>query len=414
MRIAFFTETYHPQINGVTVSVDNFATSLRKKAHVVYIFAPKIKGYKDTDKNILRLSSIKVISAEPEARLPLLVPNKSIRQMFRLNFDLIHAHGNGAFSLLGYQAAMIKRVPFILTFHTLHTKYTHYFLNGKLIKPNMVAKGLRVFGNLCDGVITPSEKMKKELVSYGVKKPIKVIPSFIDFSKFQGRKKGYLHKKFSILQESPILLSVGRLGKEKNFDFIIKTFQKLSRKDEKVHLVIVGQGLEKLNLKNLARTLGVGSKVHFTGRVDAKLMPSVYADATIFVFASDTETQGICVLEAASAGLSLVVVKDLAFENIVKDGKNGFSLPLDQGIFTAKIEQLLKEPGLRHKFGEYSRKLAKENSQPEALTSELTTFYNETINRYKTRERILKKIANKVALIKLINATEVLNRFLLK
>lgn len=410
MKIGYFTDTYYPQMNGVSVSIDNFVRELRKRGHKVYIIAPKLGNYEDKDKDIFRLRSIKFIQAEPEARLPLLLPTKSLATLLRLDLDLIHAHGNGAFSLLGYQVALIKRLPYILTFHTLHTKYTHYFLKGKVIRPMMVERGLRVFANICDGVITPSEKMKKELVGYGVRKPIKIIPNFISISKFKAVKKGFLHERFKIAEDKKILLSVGRLGKEKNFEFIIKTFQKLTKKHENVHLIIVGPGKEEDNLKALAASLDVEEKTHFTGKVETALMPRVYADADIFVFASETETQGIALLEAAASGLPLVVVDDLAFKGVAVNGKNSFTLPLKEEAFVEKIEVLLEDGSMRERFGENSKRIANENSNEEVYITQLLNFYRETTKRYKKKERIIKRIANKMALIKLINATSALNR----
>jgi len=189
MKIGIITDSYYPQLNGVVVSVDNFTRELRKLGHEVYIFAPLLKNYKDKDRNVFRISNFKVISSEPEVLVPLPMPRLSYQQIFNINLDVIHAHGNGAFSFLGCQIAKLKGIPFILTFHTVHTKYTHYFLNGKVIRPKMVALGMRMFADICDGIITPSEKMKNELIAYGVKKEIKIIPSFIDFSRFQKNKR---------------------------------------------------------------------------------------------------------------------------------------------------------------------------------------------------------------------------------
>jgi len=181
MKIGIITDSYYPQLNGVVVSVDNFTRELRKLGHEVYIFAPLLKNYKDKDRNVFRISNFKVISSEPEVLVPLPMPRLSYQQIFNINLDVIHAHGNGAFSFLGCQIAKLKGIPFILTFHTVHTKYTHYFLNGKVIRPKMVALGMRMFADICDGIITPSEKMKNELIAYGVKKEIKIIPSFMIF-----------------------------------------------------------------------------------------------------------------------------------------------------------------------------------------------------------------------------------------
>ena len=192
MKIGIFTDTYYPQLNGVTISIDNFVSALERKGHEVYIFAPKVNKYHKKEKNIFRLRSLKVLSSEPEGRIPLYVPDKTMQAIFKHDFDVIHAHGNGPFSILGYQAAKIKRAPYILTFHTLHTEYAHYILDGKVISPRMIATALRVSGNLCDGIIAPSIKMQEKLISFGVTKPITIIPSFIDINKYSSLKKGYL------------------------------------------------------------------------------------------------------------------------------------------------------------------------------------------------------------------------------
>lgn len=417
MKIGFFTDSYYPQINGVTISVDNFAQQLRKKGHRVYIFAPKIKNFTDKDKDVLRLASYRVLASEPEVRFPLLIPNKKLREMLSTELDLVHAHGNGAFSFLGYEVAQAKGIPFIMTFHSLHTKYTHYIFNGRLVKPGMVSAGLRVFGNLCQGVLTPSEKMKKELVSYGVKKKIEVLPNFIDLDKFKVAQENYfLHDYLKVEQSHPLILSVGRLGIEKNFEFVIKVFAKLIKKKYPVanlnqpYLVFVGQGPQKDNLIKLATDLGVGEQVFFTGSIDNNLMPQVYQSARVFVFASTTETQGLCVLEAIAAHLPVVVVNDSAFTDMVVGGKNGYLLPLKQNEFLAKIDLLLKNPQLSKSFAQFSSQIIETNFSPSSLTEKLIAFYESVLTSYDKDQRILSRLVNKKALLKLLRIDQLRER----
>lgn len=383
MKIAFFTDTYYPDLNGVTVSVNNFAKELRKKGNTVYIFAPKIAGkYKDKDKHLIRLPSFKILSkVEPQIYTPTIWPNKEFREMFTEEFDIIHAHGNGPYSLLGYSIAKIKRIPFVMTFHTIHTQYTHYIFNGKLITPKMVSVGLKTFAHRCALVITPSNKMKKELISYGVKKQIHVIPNFLEIDRFIKNKKGYLHKLLDLPQATPIILTVGRIGKEKNIDFILKVFKKVCKTNNEPHLVIVGKGPESDNLLTLAKKLGVEKRVHFTGAIDYEFMPLVYKDATIFVFASYTETQGVCVLEASASGIPLVINNDGAFENMVSDNENGYVLPLNIGKFSEKINYLLKNRKTRAKMGKKAEKMALKNFDAEKITKDLTQVYFKVINK---------------------------------
>ncbi len=412
MKIGLFTDTYYPQLNGVTVSIDNFARELRRKGHTVYIFAPKIKGFKETNKDVFRLPSIKILSSEPEVRFPTMTSYRNILKFIQMDFDVVHAHGNGPFSILGYQVAKGKGIPYILTFHTLHTEYTHYFLKGKVIKPHMIATGLKMFARLCDGILTPSEKMKNKLIEFGVTKKITVIPNFVDLSKLHHAKKGYLHSLLDLPESTPIILSVGRLGKEKNFPFVIKVFSEVVKKDSKVHLVIVGPGPEKDNLKRLTREYNLNDRLHFTDKIDAKDMPRVYADADVFVFASTTEVHAIVTLEAAASGLPIVAVKDEAFKHTIEDGKNGFLLPLVVPSFAEKILLLLKDNSLRNSMGINSQKMIEKNFQGEKLTDQLVLYYKEVIRNYKPSAKVLRRV-NRMAFSGIMKTSRALDRLFL-
>lgn len=382
MKIGIFTDIYYPYLNGVSVSVDSLAKELRKKGHTVYLFAPKVEGYKDVGDEVFRLSSARIIFSAPEVRLPIPTLNKSLRKLFMLDLDLIHAHGGGLFSLLGYEVAKIKGIPFILTFHGVLTEYMHYLFKGKIFKSRDAIRASRIFGNAADGIITPSEKMKDISIGYGIKKPITVIPNPVDTSAFGIPRKTFLHEKLNLSKDTPLILAVGRLGKEKNFAFTIEMFKKLAEKENASHLVIVGSGVEKEKLRELSGDL-LNKRIHFAGRIEVKDMPLVYASAEVFVFTSTTETQGLCVLEAAAAGLPLVLTDDPAYENMIVDGFNGFSLPQKQDVFAEKLKELLKNKALRRKFGNNSKIIVAKNFNSQLLTEEMVTYYKKTLKSYK-------------------------------
>lgn len=385
MKIGFFTDTYFPDLNGVSISVSNFAKELRKNGHTVYIFAPKIKRkYKDTDKNLIRLPSIKILrDVEPQIYSPTIWLNKEFREMFTENFDILHAHGNGPFSLLGYFIAKIKRVPFVMTFHTIHTHYTHYIFKGKIITPKIAGVALKIAAQACDGVIAPSWKMKGELEKYGVKKQIHVVPNFLEIERFRNNSNtGFLHKLLGLSKDHHIILTVSRIGKEKNIDFILRVFSILYKKNKKLHLAIVGDGPEKNNLMELANTLGILDRVHFTGVIAYNSMPLVYKDSIVFVFASYTETQGICVLEAATAGVPCVVVKDEAFHNAVIDKENGFLLSLKEEEFAKKISYLIENKKIRQEMSKKAKEIVYKNFSPKNIIKDLKKVYSQTLSTY--------------------------------
>lgn len=388
MKIGLFFDTYYPQKNGVATSGVYLTQALRQKGHQVIVVVPGIKGHKDSDKDILRIPSINTIPNLPESiaiRMPVPKPDKIWKKVFGQNYDVIHADGNGFFSLLGLFVARRKKVPYILTSHTVLKHYTHHFMGGKVVTPKIINYGLKIFGNKCDGIIVPSKKMKDELIQIGVKKPITVIPSFIDLDKFNIQKSSFLHDKYHIPKKDKIILSVGRLEKEKNFEFLIKVFSETTKQFPDVHLVIAGEGSNRKNLDRLITGFGLGKQVHLIGDVDMNLMPYVYHDADIFLFASYSETQGLCVLEAISSGLPLVLCNDTAYEGMIIDCKNGFSLPLDQKKFTDKIKLLLSDKNLRKQFGENSRKIAKTNFEKDTLVNRLINLYKKYISEYNNK-----------------------------
>ncbi len=356
MTIGFFTDGYAPQVNGVATSVESTAKALRKKGHKVFIIAPKYPDFKDKDKNVIRLQSIPFYKGM-NLRVATHLPEKAMLDVSKIPFDVIHGHSGGTVTIMGLEIAKIKNIPYVFTYHTLWNRYTHYVLKGKILTPKMAEIASRVFSNRCDYVIAPTERVKKELKSYGVKKPITVIPSGIDIERFEKAKKGYLRKKLGLRKEK-ILLYAGRLGKEKSIDFIIKAFEKVSKKDSSTVLVIAGYGPEEEKLKKLAKKLNLEGKVLFTGLINQKDMPKVYKDAQIFLFASKTETQGLVVIEAMASGLPVVGVNDPAIETMVVDGQNGFITKRDPGEFSRKILEMLSNEELLFKFSKESKKHA--------------------------------------------------------
>ncbi len=339
MKIGFFTDSYLPRIDGVAISVDTCARELEARGHTVYIIAPSYPGFKDK-KNVFRLTSVKV-PKQPELRLAMYLPGKSLIQLSKIDFDIIHGHSGGPVTFLGWEVALLKKVPFVCTYHTLWNKYTHYFLNGKLIPPKMTEVASRVFCNMSDSLIAPTMKVKDELISYGVQKPIAVIPNGLDLEKFQNVKKGFLRKRLKLKSTDKILLYVGRLGKEKSVDFLIRSFALVSQKRPDTVLVIVGDGPEREKLQDLARSLLVEQRIYFTGSIEQKFIALVYADAALFLFASRTETQGMVILEAMASSLPIIARKDLAFEGIIENGKNGILVRNNQKEFSRAIINLL-------------------------------------------------------------------------
>lgn len=389
MRIGFFTDGFLPQLDGVSTSVFESAKEFERRGHEVWIIAPAYPGYVDKNLNVIRLASLKVRS-QPEIRMALHLPDKSLRRILKMDFDVIHGHAGGPITLIGWEIAKSKNIPFVVTYHTLWNRYTHYFLKGKVITPKMMERATKIFGNQIDFLIAPTNRVLEELRSYGVKRPIKVVPSGIDIEKFKKGRKGFLRTKLNLKKE-PILLFVGRLGREKSVDFLIKSFKHVFTKTPQARLVIVGEGVDRKKLQRQAARLGVSKNVHFLGKIDNSLMPGVYHDADVFVFSSTTETQGLVVLEALASGIPVVAVDDPAYE-CVEDGKNGYLVKKEPKEFARKILSIINNKDIQARMSEYAKKSA-EKFSVKSTAEQLESVYYELLEKHNKEsvERLMKQ-----------------------
>ena len=399
MKIAFFTDTYWPNINGVTENIETSKRALEKIGHTVYVIAPKVPNHVDKDKKIFRLSAIKILK-NPEQRLIVPIPEKDLRELFKQKFDIIHIHTQGTAGLLGWEIARLRDIPCVVTYHTLLNRYVHYVLKGKIVTPRIAELGSKIFCNLCDLVLAPTERVREELLHYGVTKEILVIPGGIEVERFDNLKKGYLRSLLGLGEGERIILYLGRLGKEKKIDFIIKSLRIILEREEGLYLAIVGDGPEKENLVGLVKELKLGKKVLFTGFIEREEVPKVYKDATVFVFASDTETQGLTVPEAMAAGLPVVVAEDPAFEEIIYDGRTGLLAQRSEKDFSNKVKTLLEDSQLLIKLAEAGKELVREKFSSQAQAKKLIGVYKKAIKINSKKRRVTRVLRTNFSILR--------------
>jgi glycosyltransferase involved in cell wall biosynthesis len=386
MKIGFFTDNYFPHIDGVTVSIETAARALEIRGHEVHIIAPRYPKYKDKRERVYRLLSVKLPKASG-ARMALQLPERTLLKILAIDFDIIHSHPAGSgITFLGIEIARLKNIPNVATYHTLFNRYTHYFLNGKVLTPKMVEILSKFVGNLCDSMIAPTERVKKELVSYGVKQPIYVLPSGIAIDNYKNIEKHFLRKKLNIAKDKKILLYAGRLGKEKSVDFLIESFKLIHQNNPDTVLVLVGDGHEKENLEKLVEKLNLQENVFFCGLINHRYIPKVYADADIFVFASQTETQGLVVMEALASGVPVVAVEDEALNDVVINGKNGYLVAKNTKIFATKVIELFSDKNLYNKFSNEAKNSIEKFSDAKIAKKLEEIYYNAIAEKGKKRE----------------------------
>ncbi|MDD4095994.1 MAG: glycosyltransferase family 4 protein [Oscillospiraceae bacterium] len=393
MNIAIVTDTYFPDINGVTSSIYTLAESLRNFGHKVYIFTvsePKemMAKLKD-DSAVYRFPSIPIFFIKPH-RATAPFSARVIRLMRELRIDIIHTQTEFFMGFVGMNASHYLRLPVIHTYHTMLEDYTHYIARGYLATPKMAQVFSRLFCNMADSIIVPTGKVEKSLHSYGVKRPIYVIPTGIDLEPF--RRSRYdeeeitdLKRSLGILPGHKVLLSLGRVAKEKSLDMIIRTMPQISSRHPEARLLVVGTGPALPELKALAASLGVSDRVIFSGAAPYSEIAKYYRIGDIFISCSVTETQGLTYYEAMASGLPVVARQDDSISSLLRNGFNSRLFRECDAIPGIVDELLTGESTLDH-FSKNALISVQEYSAG-TFAERVLVAYNATIDReYVNRE----------------------------
>lgn len=336
MRIVLFTECYRPIQNGVVAAVDTLAQALRSKGHEVLCVTPHMPGYRESDTSVVRVPSLPLpTSTAYRLTLPLLP-----RRISALldGASIVHAHSPFVTGWLALRTARQAGVPLVFTYHTRLEDYAHYVPLDTRMTRQAALHLTRTYANAADAVLVPTEAMHAHLRALGVTARIEIVPSGIDVGFFaSGMRREDVRRRFGVGAGERMVLSVARLGKEKNLELAIETVAALPAD---VRLVIAGDGPERTRLREAALRAGVADRVHFALELPREDLPNAYASADAFLFTSHSETQGLVLAEALAAGLPVVAVDTPQTREVLGDA--GVVVPADRVHLAAALEAALR------------------------------------------------------------------------
>ncbi len=353
LTIALFSDSALPVMNGVSISVDLLMRELRNRGHDVHLFAPLFWRHRDTDPNIHRFLSLQAQWTED---YPIALPPYSLwlPRFHQIQADIVHTHTPFASGLIGQQWARLTNLPIISTYHTHYDRYAHYVPMLPLaFKRRLVWQHTESYYNKMDCVVTPSAASKQWLRRHNVATPIEVVPTGVQDYKVSDRES--VRKQFQLPDDRLVALYVGRLAMEKNLDLLFQSIAKSMHRRPNLEFWLVGDGPHRHACEELAKELGIASRVTFHGQRDRAEVEQYYVAADIFVFASTTETQGLVVQEAMNNGLPCVVARGGGASMALVEGETGLiASPTIESLHEG-IEKLLSDPGLRDQIGAAAR-----------------------------------------------------------
>lgn len=356
MRVALFTNNYLPFCGGVTISVETLRRGLEARGHEAWVFAPRMPGAAAAPR-VVRYPSVPAVTY-PEFALAVPFAPAVAARARALAVDVFHAHHP---FLLGPAARRLARRlgrPLVFTYHTRYEKYAHYVP----LRPGLVqAAAIRLstaFAARADAVIAPSAVIRDELRARGVRVPIAVVPTGVDLGMFSPGDRDGARRTLGVDAGDLVVLYVGRLDREKSVDRVLLAFDRVAAVLPRARLLLVGRGTLVEALRRQAAASPAAGRIHFLGARPHETLPDCYRAADLFLFASETETQGLVLAEAAACALPAVAVSAPGCEEVVRDGESGLLTKREPAALAEAAIGLLLDPERRRAMGQRARELA--------------------------------------------------------
>jgi glycosyltransferase involved in cell wall biosynthesis len=361
MNILFVSDVYFPRVNGVSTSIETFRRNLRALGHTVDLIAPDYLKVSDDETGILRVPSRKV-PLDPEDRfMSYGWVMKHVDQLRAAHYDVIHIQTPFVAHYLGVRLSRVLGIPCVETYHTFFEEYLYHYIPfiPRKIMRSVAKRFSRHQGNSLDGMVVPSGPMLQILKAYGISTPTEVIPTGIEPESFVLGDRAAFREKYSIAQDQPVLLFVGRVAHEKNIGFLIHVLEAVRKDVADVLFVIAGEGPARQSLKQEVTRLGLDGSVRFIGYLDRhKELNSCYCAADLFIFSSRTETQGLVLLEAMAQGVPVVSTAELGTRDVLREGLGVHIAQEDVADFAGKVITLLNDAPMRQELGDAGREYA--------------------------------------------------------
>jgi glycosyltransferase involved in cell wall biosynthesis len=368
MRIALFTETFLPKVDGIVTRLKHTIEQLQRHGDEVLVFCPEggLQSYQGA--KIYGLSAFP-LPLYPELKLALPRPEIG-QQLAKFQPDAIHVVNPAVLGLAGIFYAKSSQIPLVASYHTHLPKYLHHYGLGML--EGLLWELLKGGHNQADLNLCTSSAMVQELSERGIER-VNLWQRGVDTETFHPVRatpemRHYLSKGEPT---SRLLLYVGRLSAEKEIEQIKPVLAAIPGS----RLAIVGDGPHRANLESYF----ADTPTHFVGYLGGEKLAAAYAVADAFVFPSRTETLGLVLLEAMAAGCPAIAARSGGIPDIVTDGQNGYLFNPDdpQGAIVA-AQKLFADPASNLKLRKNARSEA-ERWGWDSATRQLQQYYRQVI-----------------------------------
>ena len=281
MKIALFSDTYAPEINGVAIHVAALKEGLESLGHEVLVVTTNPKN-NDTfqEHGVLHCPSIKLKRIYGYG-LSMPINMKQYQIIKKFNPDVIHIHTEFGIGLFGILVSKMLKRPVIYTLHTIYDDYVYYVVPKPLIKTGqrIFYKYIRSLYKRATVITGPSPKSHEYLINAGLHRNVEIIPNPVDVDRFSIENVSTedidnVKKTYNIPDDAFVGCIISRVGKEKSIDVLLNYIEKYSKVNKNFRFLIVGDGPAKADLEQQAKKLGINNVVIFTGKISNNPSPA--------------------------------------------------------------------------------------------------------------------------------------------
>lgn len=354
--IGLFNDNFPPVLDGVALTVQNYAYWLHKKGHDVSVITPYAPGsgqvIKQAPYPVYRFTSIPIPFRPPyRFGLPYFSPI-FLQEWRNMRFDLVHAHCPFTTADLARSAAKSQHIPLVATFHSKYRQDFEHNVPNKDVVDMMVKRVIR-FYEKADEVWIPQAAVEPTLREYGYKGAVTVVENGNDFStpveEIEALRND-MREELGLLPNETMLLFVGQHIWEKNIGFILDALALI--KDKPFHLYMVGTGYAVHDIRDKIKELGLSQNVTMLGNIhDRERLKAIDAAADLFLFPSLYDNAPLVVREAAAMHTPSLMLQESTAAEVIQPDINGFLTANDKHAYAARICHLMEHPELLQAAG---------------------------------------------------------------
>ncbi|HUR62262.1 MAG TPA: glycosyltransferase [Candidatus Thermoplasmatota archaeon] len=325
MKVAIFTDSWFPRVDGLTTSVAGIKSALEARGHEFHVFASGPRWERDAE--VTRYKGVP-FWGYPDFHVALRPGRHDAARILRdEGFDLVHIQSPFMVGLWGLLGARKAGLPVLTSYHTYIPDLVPYVVppGFRALARKAVWRGTDAFLRRSHTILVPSPSCAAELLAHlgpGLP-PMHVHPNGVDTHRFHPRARTAAMRRRLSPAGGPVVVSVGRLAREKDVPFLIDALAVARAQVPGLVLAIGGKGPELGRIQARVRRHGLEGAVTFLGFVPDAQLPSVYASADAFASASQFETQGMTAVEAMACGVPVAAVRARGLADYVLPGRTG-------------------------------------------------------------------------------------------